>query len=72
DASKAREVLGWQPRVAFEELVAMMVEGDLALESDAAAREGLRPPPLVTPRPDSDAPVSATGPAPATVDEVSS
>lgn len=30
DASKARTVLGWQPRVGFEELVAMMVDADLA------------------------------------------
>jgi GDPmannose 4,6-dehydratase len=30
DASKAREVLGWKPRVTFEELVTMMVEHDLA------------------------------------------
>lgn len=30
DSSKAREVLGWAPRVGFEELVAMMVESDLA------------------------------------------
>ncbi|NYD40486.1 GDP-mannose 4,6-dehydratase [Nocardioides panaciterrulae] len=29
DASKAREVLGWKPRVTFRELVAMMVEADL-------------------------------------------
>ncbi|MGH9189466.1 MAG: GDP-mannose 4,6-dehydratase [Acidimicrobiales bacterium] len=29
DASKAREVLGWKPRVGFEELVAMMVASDL-------------------------------------------
>ncbi len=29
DAGKAREVLGWKPRVAFRELVAMMVEADL-------------------------------------------
>jgi GDPmannose 4,6-dehydratase len=29
DASKAREVLGWRPRVTFPELVAMMVEADL-------------------------------------------
>lgn len=27
---KAREVLGWQPKVSFEELVKMMVEADLA------------------------------------------
>ncbi len=30
DASKAREVLGWAPRVSFEDLVAMMVDADLA------------------------------------------
>ncbi len=30
DASKAREKLGWAPRVGFEELVTMMVESDLA------------------------------------------
>lgn len=30
DASKARRVLGWQPRVAFNELVEMMVNADLA------------------------------------------
>jgi GDPmannose 4,6-dehydratase len=29
DASKAREVLGWKPRVEFDELVGMMVENDL-------------------------------------------
>ena len=29
DATKAREKLGWQPRVTFEELVRMMVEADL-------------------------------------------
>lgn len=29
DASKAREVLGWKPRVGFEELVTMMVEADI-------------------------------------------
>jgi GDPmannose 4,6-dehydratase len=35
DASKAREVLGWKPRVSFPELVALMVDADLA-----AARQG--------------------------------
>lgn len=30
DPSKARRVLGWQPKVTFEELVAMMVDADLA------------------------------------------
>jgi GDPmannose 4,6-dehydratase len=29
DASKARKVLGWQPRVSLEEMVEMMVEADL-------------------------------------------
>jgi GDPmannose 4,6-dehydratase len=29
DATKAREVLGWQPSVTFEELVHLMVEADL-------------------------------------------
>ena len=29
DASKAREVLGWKPRVSFPELVALMVDADL-------------------------------------------
>jgi GDPmannose 4,6-dehydratase len=31
DASKARRVLGWEPTVAFRELIAMMVESDLEL-----------------------------------------
>ena len=30
DATKAREVLGWEPRVAFGDLVRMMVDGDIA------------------------------------------
>jgi GDPmannose 4,6-dehydratase len=30
DASRARQVLGWEPRVGFRELVRMMVEADLA------------------------------------------
>jgi GDPmannose 4,6-dehydratase len=30
DSSKAREVLGWKPSVTFEELVAMMVDADIA------------------------------------------
>ncbi len=33
DASKARRVLGWEPRVTFEELVSMMVRHDLEAES---------------------------------------
>lgn len=31
DASKARRLLGWKPRVSFEELVRLMVEHDLEL-----------------------------------------
>jgi GDPmannose 4,6-dehydratase len=30
DATKARDRLGWKPTVHFEELVAMMVEADVA------------------------------------------
>ena len=37
DASKARRVLGWQPRVSFEELVQMMYENDLKEEQARAA-----------------------------------
>ena len=33
DASKARERLGWKPRVSFPELVRMMVEADLEQEA---------------------------------------
>jgi len=29
DASKARRVLGWEPRVSFSELVRMMVDADM-------------------------------------------
>jgi GDPmannose 4,6-dehydratase len=31
DASRARERLGWQPRVPFEELIGMMVDHDIAI-----------------------------------------
>jgi GDPmannose 4,6-dehydratase len=34
DATKARQKLGWQPTVSFEELVQMMVEADLKAEAD--------------------------------------
>ena len=48
DATKARTVLGWKPRVKFHELCAMMVEGDLqakglTLESARVAASRLRP-----------------------------
>ena len=33
DSAKARQKLGWQPRVSFQELVRMMVDADLQAES---------------------------------------
>ena len=38
DASKARQVLGWKPRVGFPELVRMMYENDLTAERIKAGR----------------------------------
>src|SRR2546421_10912915 len=38
DASKAREQMGWKPRVSFPELVRMMVDSDLREEAKNAAR----------------------------------
>ena len=40
DATKARERLGWRPRVGFEHLVRMMVDADL--ESERTRLEGTR------------------------------
>jgi len=40
DYSKARRILGWEPSVTFRELVAMMVDADLALLTDPVARPG--------------------------------
>jgi GDPmannose 4,6-dehydratase len=37
DATKAREKLGWEPRVSFRELVELMVDADLERLSNAAA-----------------------------------
>ena len=34
DASKAKKELGWQPKVLFKELIAMMVDADLATEKE--------------------------------------
>ena len=31
DPSKARDDLGWEPKIGFEELVAMMVDADMEL-----------------------------------------
>ena len=44
DASKARNVLGWEPRVTFEELVTEMVREDLAIaqREQLCATEGFR------------------------------
>jgi GDPmannose 4,6-dehydratase len=40
DPTKARQKLGWQPRVSFNELIEMMVDADLALaERDVRAGE---------------------------------
>jgi GDPmannose 4,6-dehydratase len=38
DASKAQRVLGWEPKVGFEELIRMMVDSDLALLRREAPR----------------------------------
>ena len=43
DASKARRVLGWEPKIGFKELVRLMVDHDLILatrEQSMAEREG--------------------------------
>ncbi len=34
DASKAKQTLGWEPKVSFNDLVVMMVEGDLRAERE--------------------------------------
>jgi GDPmannose 4,6-dehydratase len=38
DPSKAREKLGWTPKVGFEDLVRMMVDNDLAEQKQLAGR----------------------------------
>ena len=46
DASKARRVLGWEPKVNFKELVRLMVDHDLELarqESVSQEVKGLSP-----------------------------
>jgi GDPmannose 4,6-dehydratase len=37
DASKAREKLGWEPKVRFRELIEMMVDADVAALEDQLA-----------------------------------
>ncbi len=34
DASKAKKELGWEPKIKFQELIAMMVDADLATEKE--------------------------------------
>ena len=38
DASRAKSVLGWEPTVAFEELIEMMVDADVARHEEAVRR----------------------------------
>ena len=43
DAAKAREKLGWETRVTFEEMIRMMVDNDLKMvqeKIDAGIRAG--------------------------------
>jgi GDPmannose 4,6-dehydratase len=42
DASKAREVLGWAPKVGFEELVDLMVDADIQLLDDELSGRKVR------------------------------
>ena len=41
DSSKAKKILGWEPKVRFEELVGIMVDGDMELLSRKTPREHL-------------------------------
>jgi GDPmannose 4,6-dehydratase len=41
DASKAKKILGWEPKVRFHELVRIMVDADMDLLSGNAARKHL-------------------------------
>ena len=41
DASKAKKILGWEPKVRFHELVRMMVDADMDSLSRKTAREHL-------------------------------
>ena len=42
DASKARRLLGWEPKVRFPELVAMMVDSDRQRLADRLAGRGVK------------------------------
>jgi GDPmannose 4,6-dehydratase len=39
DPSRAKDELGWEPKIGFDELVAMMVERDLELLSSGGHAE---------------------------------
>ena len=41
DASKAKKILGWEPKVRFEELVRIMVDADMDLLSRNTVRKHL-------------------------------
>jgi GDPmannose 4,6-dehydratase len=41
DASKARDVLGWKPKVGFKALIEMMVDADLELIEAESKLENL-------------------------------
>jgi len=41
DATKAKKILGWEPKVRFDELVRIMVDADLALLSRRSAQQQL-------------------------------
>ena len=41
DASKAKKILGWEPKVRFHELVRIMVDADVDLLSRNTARKHL-------------------------------
>jgi GDPmannose 4,6-dehydratase len=38
DYAKAQKMLGWQPRVTFAELIGMMIDSDLGLQSQNLAK----------------------------------
>jgi GDPmannose 4,6-dehydratase len=40
DASRARKILGWEPRVKFPQLVEMMVDADLELAQRELRSQG--------------------------------
>ncbi len=42
DASRAKELLGWEPRVRFDELVRIMVDADVKLLEDQMSGRMIR------------------------------